>query len=429
MPVKLVPLLGCVGLSLSAALLSGRAARAEEPPSPGAIPGVIAPPADGAPTLAKVVALAREQAPNVALARAELGVGRAGYAGARLAPVTNPYVEMIAGRGSSGTKDVTLQGTLFFPIEVSGQRDLRIAENDALVAWQTANVGVSRADATGEAVRAFGAAAVSAGRVRTYDAIVAVARAEADLYAARREAGDATVQDATLARVELAKNVVMLEEARADLARALGLLNGITGARFTEAPGEDSLEPPAPRPAEPSADAAARSAPLVQAADQESVFHARSRDRQARDAHNPLSLIVTAGRGDLGEARIGGGLGWTFPVFRKNQGDVARADAERARAVTSREVRARVIAATLAGLRSEQQQVLRALGELRANAEPAALAAVEAALTMQRAGKVELLHVLTARRDLALLRIRRLDLVERAWSIAGEIAALTGEMP
>jgi hypothetical protein len=123
------------------------------------------------------MSMAREQAPSVALARAEIGVGRAGYAGARLSPLANPYLEMIAQRGSMGTKDVAIQTQLFVPVEISGQRSRRIAETDALVAWQEANLGVSRAGASGEAVRAYGSAVVAAGRVRTYEAIVAVGRA------------------------------------------------------------------------------------------------------------------------------------------------------------------------------------------------------------------------------------------------------------
>ena len=236
-------------------------ARAEAPPS-APVPAA----QDGVPTLSRVLALAREQAPGVAIARAEIGVGRASYVGARLSPLTNPYVELIAGAGSTGTKDINVQGSLFVPVEVSGQRGRRVAESDALVAWQEANLGISRASAAGEAVRAFGATVVAAGRVRTFSAIVDGARVEAELYDARRAAGDATEQDAKLSRVELAKNVVILEESRADLGRALTMLNGLTGASFVDTPPEDSLEPPPPRDAPTDSAALARGAPLVQAA-------------------------------------------------------------------------------------------------------------------------------------------------------------------
>ena len=38
---------------------------------------------------------------------------------------------------------------------------------------------------------------------------------------------------------------------------------------------------------------------------QEAVFHARVKDRQAAEGYNPLSVIVSVGHGDLGEARVG----------------------------------------------------------------------------------------------------------------------------
>jgi cobalt-zinc-cadmium efflux system outer membrane protein len=55
--------------------------------------------------------------------------------------------------------------------------------------------------------------------------------------------------------------------------------------------------------------------------------------------------------------------------------------------------------------------------------------AVEAAVQVQKAGKGELLRVLTARRDLALLRTRRLEMIRREWGIVSQAAALTGDLP
>ncbi len=92
-------------------------------------------------------------------------------------------------------------------------------------------------------------------------------------------------------------------------------------------------------------------------------------------------------------------------------------------------MRARVIAATIEGLTAERREVRRALAELATVAEPAALASVEAAAATQRAGKGELLQVLIARRDLALLKARRLDLLQREWTILSDLVTLTGDLP
>lgn len=384
-------------------------------------------PIEAVPSLPRVIELAREMAPTVALARAEVGVGRSAYAGARLGPVANPYLEVLGARGGGGaTKDVTIQGSLFVPIEVSGQRGRRIAEADALVAWQEAGLDASRAGAAGDAVRAYGALVVAASRVHAFEGLAGVSRDEAAVYEARLAAGDATERDAKLARVELGRNAVIVAESRADLMRAITELHRLIGVRVAEPVGLPA-EPPPPKIQEPVA-AAGRS-PHVKAKEREAAYHAHAKERQGREALNPINVIVTAGRGDLGEARFGGGLGWTFPVARRNQGEQARSEAERARASIERDTRARVIAATIEGLTAERREVRRALAELADTAEPAALASVEAAAATQRAGKGELLQVFIARRDLALLKARRLDLLQREWTLLSDLVTLTGDLP
>jgi cobalt-zinc-cadmium efflux system outer membrane protein len=400
------------------ALLAGPPALAAPPAAVEAAPTLA-----GAPTLARVIALAKERAPLVAAAREDVAAGRAERVGARLAPLGNPYVELTVDRGTLGvTKDLAVQGTLVLPVEIAGQRALRIAEVDALVALREAGLDTARAAAAGEAVRAFGAAAVAGARVRTWERLAGVARDEAEIYAARLAARDATEQDAKLARVEEARNSVALAEARADLTRALADLSRLTGARWSEPPA--SADPPEAARALP-----ADKAPAVRALESEAAYQARVRDRQVREAQSPLNLILHVGRGDLGEARVGGGLGWSLPVFRAGQGEAARADAARARAISLRDVAARTIAAAAAGLAAERVEVRRALDEITRTAEPAARAAVDAAVATQRAGKGDLLAVLTARRDLALLEARRLDLAQREWNIVSDIVALTGDLP
>ena len=75
------------------------------------------------------------------------------------------------------------------------------------------------------------------------------------------------------------------------------------------------------------------------------------------------------------------------------------------------------------------QILMTAIGSLDRAGLPAASRVEEATLAAFRAGKAELLRVINARRDLALARSRRLDLVQRAWSAFGDLAALRGELP
>jgi len=120
-------------------------------------------------------------------------------------------------------------------------------------------------------------------------------------------------------------------------------------------------------------------------------------------------------------------VAYAFPVARRNQGEIARSEAERARALEEERLLRRLIEARALGLRRELDQVRLALDRLERQAEPAAAAAVEAATEMRRAGKSDLLPVFTSRRELGLLRLRRLDLVEREWRIVAEFVSLGGE--
>jgi outer membrane protein, heavy metal efflux system len=381
------------------------------------------------PSLARVVELAKSRAPQVIAAGGQVGVARAGYEGAKLGVVQNPYVEIYGDREAAAATDVALQATLWVPLELSGQRARRIAEVDAWVKWASSSLEGTRALAVGAAVAAYGDVVVGAERVRAFELIVDTARQEAEFYEARLAAGDASLQDAKFAAVELGRNSVSLSESRADLSRALATLAQQTGAEGYAPPAGLELEPPGRDQPPPAAKDKAERAPAVTAMAREAEYFARAGERQAREAHAPLSVIVGGGRGTLGEARVGAGLAWTFPLLRKNQGEVARAEAERGRAVASRAAVARALATTLEARHEELRALRGGIAEVVTHAEPAARAAVDAALAMVRAGKMDLLRVLLARRDYASLVSRKLDLIRREWNIVGEIAAITGELP
>ncbi|TKC98705.1 TolC family protein [Polyangium fumosum] len=406
--------------------IAGAIGGAASSPDAAALPAL-----EAFPSLGRAMALARERGPDVVRARGSVGVAQASYAGARLSALDNPYLEVFVDRGLQGvTKDAAVQANLWLPLEVSGQRARRIDEADALVAWQKTLFEVTRFSAEGDAVRAYGAALVAGARVRTLEGIVRDAGAEAEVYRQRREAGDATLQEEKLASMEHARYLVMLQESRADLTRALVDLARATGRMF-EPPDSTSAMPPVPGEMYGEAGAArlADTSPHVAASTREASFYARAGQRAAIEAHPPVNLIVTAGRGDLGEPRFGGGLSWTFPVARRKQAEVARADAERARALAEAEVKRRLVVQGLSGLELERAEVRRAREVIDTAALPAAQASADAAIATKAAGKGEMLLVLTTRRDLELLRLRRLELIAREWSILGDIVAWTGELP
>jgi outer membrane protein TolC len=211
----------------------------------------------------------------------------------------------------------------------------------------------------------------------------------------------------------------MKVEASADLTRALSNLEVVTGRRF-EVPPADPLAPP-------TIDVRnLTDAPAVRIARAEVLYHGRQREKWEREAAGAVSLMFIGGADELGGARLGGGLAYTLPAFHAFQGERARAEAERSRALLQERLVRDRVEVRLAGIGRERAEVAQAISHIVSVAEPAARAAVDAANDMRRLGKGEFLAVLTSRRDLALLRLRHLDLIERQWELTSREAAITG---
>ncbi len=386
---------------------------------------------EGFPALTWVLERASERAPDVVAQRGALRAAEGSMVGARLSQLDNPYLEVFSDRRFSQSRGIAVQGNLWLPLELSGQRGRRIDEVEALSSWQRTGLDVTRARAKGQAVVAYGAVMVAAARFRFLSALVTTAKEEATYYEGRFEQGDATVRDAKLAAVEVARNTVALQEVRADLTRNLAQLAALIGVASLPEP-TGPLQGPSEaiwqRVSQTAKELASQS-PAVLAATREAEYFEKLKDRQAIEAHAPVNLILSGGKEETGAARIGGGLSWTFPVLRRNQGDQARAQAEQNRALEEREINEIRTYATLRGISTEREQVNEALEGLRTNGEPAAQAALDASIALQRAGKGDLLFILAARRDLALMKASALQLVMREWTLLADFVALTGKTP
>lgn len=383
------------------------------------------------PPLQWVLETARKQAPEVINQQGALRVAEATMVGARLFQLNNPYLEVFGDRRASGASGLALQANLWLPVDLSGQRGRRVSESEALTSWQRTGLEASVAIAEGKALAAYGSVMVAMERARFLAALVVAAKEEASYYEGRFKQGDATVREAKLAAVEVARNTVALEEVRADLTRALTQLAALLGVPRLPDP-EGPLETPPSHVwadvEQTAADLAAKS-PAVMAAAREADYFHKVRRRQAVEAHAPVNFILSAGRGEMGDARIGGGLSWTFPALRRNQGEQAQATANQNRALAERQANEVRTYATLRGIAEEHAEVEKALHDLQQNGEPAAQAALDASLAIHRAGKGDLLFILSARRDLALMKASALLLVLREWNLLADFVALTGKTP
>lgn len=382
------------------------------------------------PTLGAAMERARAAAPAVVDAERQLGVARAARAGATVSWIANPYVEIQTYKASS-TKDLAFQSFATFPIEINGQRPSRIREADALERWKSLTREEVRARAVGIAVALYGDALVARAKVDLAVRAETDAKAEADLYAARLAAGDATAVDRSLADAELARWAQQHAEAQLLAMTAKQQLEVVLALEDIGDPPAGNADPPPLRAPTPEALAAIvrERAPQVRSFGAEASFWRQSSDRASRDKNVPLAFIVNFGRNDLGDFQAGGGIAWTFPITQRAQGPVAMADASAERADSLKRTSEQFVS-TQARRLFEQYDVLRTtLDALDRTGLPAQERVVDASVGAYRAGKIDFLRVLSARRDLAQARSRRLDLVLQAWHRLGELASIIGALP
>jgi outer membrane protein, heavy metal efflux system len=391
------------------------------------------------PTLEVAFKLARARALVVAEAEGELGVANAQLAGARVSSLGNIYSEIQVdrpftdgiGAGATG-RQVQALSYNYFPLDIAGQRGKRIAEAEQLIQWRKVGLVNAHAAAMGDVVAAYGELLVSSQRIVEASLGEVTAREEAKYFQGRFAAKDATRYDKSIAEAEVARWVQSKAEAELRVAA--------TRARFAMLIGNPEVEPPPanasilPPPLRGTWDEVqiARTidkSPLVSRFIAEKHYWDASIERYEREKIPPVSFEIIAGRGGTGEARFGAGAVITFPVTRRYQGEIARAEHGRVHAIHHLELYRQVVHARLRAAREAIASVVRALDELDKNGIPSLEEAVATSTEQVRAGKIDLTRALLARRDLAIAKARRLDLLEASWRAYADLVVFTGELP
>src|SRR6188768_477445 len=335
-------------------------------------------PVPAGPALQELVQLARERAPEVVLGRSALTASRSSYANARLAPLGNPFLEVkVQGATKDVIKDVNVETSLWLPVEISGQKSKRGREADEFVELHTALLEQARAAACARTVRVYGALVVGASRFRVLTELANTAQSEAKYFSERMAIGDATERDAALSAVDAARHQMALSETRSELLSVVGELYELTGRNINPEGVAEAVPP--------GFSATLRSPPAVEHSPQfrvltaQAKYYGAARDRLASEGWTPLSVGLLAGRGDYGETRFGGGLAYAFPTFRANQGERARAEAERARTLEELALRRELFARRAVLLTNELAELGRAFDIVTHSALPAAERALAAA--------------------------------------------------
>lgn len=385
------------------------------------------------PTLERAISLARAHALNVNDAQAELGVANAQMVGARASYFGNPYVEVQVDQGlpRSASQQVSAIAYAYFPVDVGGQRGARIDEARRLTAWREIGLNDARGIASGEAVAAYGEVVVGAARITETTTGEQTARDEAKYFAGRLEAKDTTVYEKSLADAEVARWVQSRAEAELRFSAARARFSQVTGEDIASPRSNVSVLAPALRGAWDDAFVAriVDRSPIVTRLAAERSYWDASVERYKAERMPPVSFELIGGHGASGEARVGGGVVVAFPVSRRYQGEIARAQHGRTNVETKLTLYRRVVELRLRAARDAIVTVNRTIEELDRAGMVALERAVSSSVEGFKTGKIEITRVLLARRDLAIARGRRLDLLETAWRAYADLTILSGELP
>jgi len=376
-------------------------AAAIAPASPPAVAAASA----AALTLDQALSLAERASPLVRRARAERDAVAARDVGASLVMPANPVVA--AGAGPRRESDTGARGVQYFvhaeqAVEVGGQRGARREVVSRALRTAELRVDVARAETRARVRAAYVGAQLALARVDAAAEREALVAKLLEAVRARVAGGASSNVDLELARLErgsAARARVDATLAATDAQARLRLLVGMPPAQRLDL--ERRAVAPAPR-AEvlPAllARAQARRAELAALASGVDEIDADI-VRLRREAIPSPTLFVDVERDLPGQLFVGGGLAVPIPTWRRQQGELALARADRLRVLEERALVERDVAL-------EVERAFQAEGAQREMAQlldrevmPAAEAAVALMTEGWRAGKFDLFRLLQTSRD------------------------------
>lgn len=372
----------------------------------------------------QVIVLVREKSGEVAIAREEVSVAEGERLTART-PVNNPEVSVAAGPRWGGQRTVDLAATVSLPLEIYGQRAARGQSAESVVAARQASLKDTQRLAIQEALvsyyralRALLAATLLEERVNQDNEILRVAQR-------RRDAGDASLLEVQLVQAELAKDRAALIRARAETeALMLGLLAQLAmpaSAAVQLAPGFPTLEAPAAPPI--VADRLSERPDLVALRREVQAAEARVRLEQRSGLPNP-TFTIEYGREEAAEV-IKAGIGLPLPVLNRNRGAIASAQAEVRRSQALLDARTRAVEVELLSAHRRAVAAVEAQGTM-SEAETLSQDTLKRTLRAYEAGELDLISVLTVRREALNTRRDLLDIQFEAATAVVEFKASIG---
>lgn len=362
-------------------------------------------------TRATAVQTALDRGARLAVARADTAIANAALITARARP--NPSLT------ASYSKSVPTQHVnVDIPIEFPMMRALRVQSAQAGVRAARLKFEFDRAMIAMEADTAYTRAVAAREHVVLSRRNALDADSLLHMVERRRDAGDASEMDVALARVNARQQGnVAASDSLTMISTVLDLQSvlGITENRFAVTPTDSLGEPPAAlTPAGTSLSEAAASMSL-EAASLNAQF-------QRRSIWSQFSIALGFEHGDPDQHGLlpTFGIGIGLPIFDRNRGPIAQADAERAKAqaeLTLAQVEARNALAH--ALREREFALSRIVRDRAIVAAANQVAAMS--LTAYREGAVSLPNILEAQRTARDVLAQYIDDLAAAWIATAEL--------
>jgi len=394
-------------------------------PAAGADPAVL--------TLEQAVARAEEASGLVRRARAERDVVAARDVGASLLLPANPVLAGSAGPRHENDPGGRLAGTSYAlhleqTVEVAGQRGTRRSEVARAVDVARWREAVARAEVRARARAAYVGAQLAEAQVQAARRRVGLAQQLVDGVQTRVDTGAASSVDLQLARVEKGRaerERVMAELAKAQALGELRVLIGLGAERPVAVTARIGQPVPPPSLTDLLARARAQRSELKALASSHDELDAAI-VRLRREAVPSPTLFLDVQRDLPGQLYVGGGVALPLPVWRRNQGELAVARANRARIDVEVEATEREIDAEVAGAYHGLTANLQIVDTLERDVLPAAEAAVDLTTQGWRAGKFDLFRVIQASREASDARRNELESLGALWQAAIAVDRATG---
>ena len=401
----------------------------QAPVAPSGVPELAEP--NGVVTLRDAMALALAHNPQLGIYPYDLRAAdaRVQQAGLRPNPEVQIEIEEFGGRGERSGFDAaetTLQ--VGQPIELGGKRARRTAVaslDKELVQWDYKS---ARLDVMRQATLAFAAVLAAQERLALTERLLELSRQAQAAVAQRVKAGKDSPVDELRADVAFSESRIERQKAEKALIAARHALAAVWGSRapaFEKVEG-DFYKTSEPLPLAEMTAAASNNPDLARWATEEDRRRAALRLEKAQAAPD-----VTVGGGvrrfeQTDDEALVFGLAMPIPLLNRNQGAVAAAMAELAKARQQYEA-AQI--ATLAALSQATSALAAAYDEVtisRNDVLPKAQQAFEAAQQGYQQGKFDYLHLLDTQRTLFQTQAQYVDSTEVYHKAQADVERLTG---